>query len=87
MIFGIIAVVIVHQITDSTKFTLEESIIYSIGLTFSPFTPALIIIFSLIAHICLSLYKIQDFNHKVINIVGDTKVIVFDKTGTLTEPV
>ena len=44
-----------------------------------------VFISSLIAYICLSLYKIQDFNHKVINIVGETKIVVFDKTGTLTE--
>ena len=85
MVFGLIAVFIVHAIDNYTNYTIVEIIFYSIGVTFSPFTPGLVFISSLIAYICLSLYKIQDFNHKVINIVGETKIVVFDKTGTLTE--
>ena len=42
MVFGLIAVFIVHAIDNYTNYTIVEIIFYSIGVTFSPFTPALV---------------------------------------------
>lgn len=84
-LIGLVAVIIVDSIFVVTRYSLITVILYSVGLTFSPFTPGMIIISSLIAYIKLASNKIHDFNHKIINVVGTTKVLVFDKTGTMTD--